>query len=161
MTRNLKPERNFHPADSDISFFCYTPVEEGKIVVIKKWPTGGNLDDPNAEVGPVTAVTDTPAGVMVQQVVAAPAPGYVRDMSDFEVIEVGSKVCVYKHGWFVTRCIDAAAKADAALGGKAAYFNAQGYFTTTTGSARVGTFQSAADADGYARVFIDIPAFGR
>jgi len=68
-------------------------------------------------------------------------------MSDFETIMVGSKVAVYKDGWCYTRCISAGA--DPVLGGKAAYYDADGYFTTVAGSPSVGIFQSERDANGY------------
>jgi len=51
--------------------------------------------------------------------------------------------------------------ADAVLGGKPAYYDANGYFTTVAGSPCVGTFQSERDNGGYARVYIDIPTYGR
>jgi hypothetical protein len=161
MVRNLFPDRNFHPADSDISFFCYTPCKEGAIVCVYDFPTGALLDDPGAEVGPPqgTLADTIPAGIMQQEVIEFDNTRMSMDMSDDEVILVGSKVGVYKKGWFVTRCI--AAAADPVLKSKPAYYDINGDFTTAAGSPCVGTFQSNRDANGYARVFIDIPTYGR
>jgi len=161
MARNLKPERNFHPSSSDISFYCYTPVKDGTIVCVYNWPNGGLLDDPHAEVGPPQGVlaNTVPAGLIMQEVIEYDNTRMTRDMSDFEVIMVGSKVAVYKDGWCVDRCISAGA--DPVLAGKPAYYDADGYFTTVAGSPCVGTFQSERDADGYARVYVSIPAYGR
>lgn len=171
MAKNLLPERNFHPADSDISFYCYTPCKDGTVVCVYSRPVGANLDDSNAEVGPpreAVLANNIPAGVIVQEFVELDNTRYSRDMSDFEVMMVGNKACVYKEGWFVTRCItpDAGSTTTAVdvarpgvLGDKPAYFDANGYFTTLPGSVRVGTFHSERDANGYARVQIDIPRY--
>jgi hypothetical protein len=51
--------------------------------------------------------------------------------------------------------------AHASLAGKPAYYDANGCFTTVAGSPCVGTFQSERDADGFARVYVDVPAYGR
>jgi hypothetical protein len=161
MVRNLLPERNFHPKDSDISFYCYTPAKDGTIVCVYSWPNGALLDDPNAEVGPPqgTLADTIPAGVILQEFIEFDNTRFSRDMSDFEVMMVGNKAAVYKNGWCVTRCI--AASADPVLSGKPAYYDINGYFTTVAGSVCVGTFQSERNADGYARVYVDIPTYGR
>ena len=161
MPRNLLPERNFHPASSDISYYCYTPCEDGTIVCIYNNPVGAALDDPNAEVGPPqgTLADTIPAGVILQAFVEYDNTRYSRDMSDFEAMMVGNKAAVYHHGWCVTRCIDPAA--DPVLSNKPAYYNMNGYFTTVAGSPCVGTFQSERDANGFARVYVEIPAYGR
>jgi hypothetical protein len=161
MVRNLLPERNFHPSGSEIGFFCYTPCKEGTIVCVYKFPTGAIWDDPSAQVGPPQgALANTiPAGVMQQEVIEFDNTRMSMDMSDDERIMVGSKVGIETKGWFYTRCL--AASADPVLGGKPAYYDMNGYFTTATGSPCVGTFQSERDANGYARVAIDISTFGR
>jgi hypothetical protein len=154
MVRNLLPDRNFHPNSSDISFYCNVPCKDGTIVCVYGWPNGALLDDPNAEVGPPqgTLANTIPAGLIMQEVIEFDNTRMSRDMSDFEVVMVGSKVAVYKDGWACTRCISAGAAAS--LAGKPAHYDANGYFTTETGSPRVGTFQSERDANGYARVYI-------
>jgi len=164
MVRNLLPERNFHPKDSDIRFYCYTPCKDGTIVCVYSWPTGALWDDPNAEVGPPTGgaaglAATIPAGMIQQEFVEYDNTRYTRDMSDFEVMMVGNKAAVYKNGYFHTRCISALA--DPELGGKPAYYDENGYFTTNPGSVCVGTFQSERDANGFACVYIDIPTHGR
>jgi hypothetical protein len=161
MVRNLLPERNFHPKDSDIRFYCHTPCKDGTMVCIRSFPTGALWDDPNAEVGPPQgALANTiPAGIMQQEVIEFDNTRMSMDMSDGEIVMVGSKVGVYKSGYCYTRCI--AAGAAPVLGGKPAYYDADGYFTTATGSPCVGTFQSERDARGYACVNLDIPTYGR
>jgi len=164
MVRNLLPEMNFHPNSSDISFYCYTPCKDGTMVCVRGWPTGSLWDDPNAEVGPPQGVlADTiPAGLIMQEVVEYDNTRMSRDMSDFEVIMVGSKVAVYTKGYANTKCI--ADPIGTLLAGKPAYYDINGYFTTVggpTGSPCVGTFQSERDANGFARVYIDVPMSGR
>jgi len=160
MARNLLPEMNFHPNSSDISFYCYTPCKDGTMVCVRGWPTGSLWDDPNAEVGPPqgTLATTVPAGLIMQEVVEYDNTRMSRDMSDFEVVMVGSKVAVYTKGYANTRCISAPA---GPLAGSPAYYDADGYFTTVAGSPCVGTFQSDRDANGFARVYIDVPMAGR
>jgi hypothetical protein len=161
MVRNLLPERKFHPSSSDISFFCYTPCMDGTIVCVYNWPEAASWDDPNAEVGPPrgTLGQTVPAGVIQQQFVEYDNTRYSRDMSDFELMMVGNKAAVYKDGYCNTRCVAADASMD--LAGKPAYYDINGYFTDTPGSPCVGTFQSNRNVNGFVRVFVDIPAYGR
>ena len=139
------------------SFHC----EFGIYVHLYSWPNGGLLDDPNAEVGPPqgTLADTVPAGLIMQEVIEFDNTRSSQDMSDFEKVMAGSKLAVYSKGWCVTRCISSLAHAS--LAGKPAYYDANGYFTTVSGSPCVGTFQSERDADGFARVYVDVPAFGR
>ena len=161
MVRNVLPERNFHPNSSDISFYCYTPAKDGTVVCVRGYPNGGQWDDPNAEVGPPqgTLSATIPAGVIMQEVIEYDNTRMSRDMSDFEVVEVGSKVGTYSDGYFCTRCI--AASADPSLAGKPAYYDIDGYFTTATGSPRIGTFQGERDANGFVRVWINRCTYSR
>ena len=172
MVRNLLPERNFHPSGSEITFYIYTPAKDGTIVVVYSWPTGALLDDPNAEVGPPVAplAECIPAGIIMQEFIEFDNTRFSRDMSDFEIQMVGNKVALETKGWCHTRCITPDAGTvgatapftnDGTLSGKPAYFDINGYFTTQPGSVCVGTFQSERDAGGYARVYVDIPTFGR
>ncbi len=161
--RNLKPDMNFDPHSSDISFFAYTPVVDGRIVCISGFPTGGNLDDPNAEISApnVTPQFGTdglagtiPAGIVMQETIAYDNTRMACDMSDFELRPTGIKAAVYCDGWCVTRCIKAGEDLTT-IAGKPAYYDELGNFTTATGSPRVGTFQSNGDPDGYVRVWIN------
>jgi hypothetical protein len=163
MVRNLLPERNFHPSSSDISFYCYTPCKDGTIVCVRSWPTGSLWDDPNAEVGPPqgTLADTIPAGLIMQEVIEYDNTRMSMDMSDFEVVMVGSKVAVYKDGYCNTRCLASDAASAVSIAGKPAYYDENGYFTLANDSPCVGTFQSEKDANGYARVYIDIPTYGR
>ena len=182
MNRNLLPERNFHPGDGDISFYCNTPCINGTMVCVYSWPAGALLDDPGAEVGPpVGPLNQTvPAGIIVQGFVEFDNTRMTMDMSDFEMVMVGSKANFYKHGWCVPRTIAANAGSTAAtqdqgaaagkLAGKALYYDDQGFWTTigqgqgaagASGSVCVGTFQSERDANGFARIFLDVPTYGR
>ena len=155
MVRNLLPEMNFHPNSSDISFYCYEPILDGTMACIKSFPTGSLWDDPGAVVGPPSGnLAETiPAGLVMQEVIEYDNTRLSRDMSDFEVVMVGSKVAVYRGGYAHTRCISATA--DVVLANKPAYYDADGFFTTQAGSKRVGTFQSERDANGFARVYIN------
>jgi hypothetical protein len=118
---------------SEIGFYCYTPCKEGTIVCVYQFPTGATWDDPQAQVGPPqgTLANTIPAGVMQQEVIEFDNTRMSMDMSDDERIMVGSKVGIETKGWFYTRCL--AASADPVLGGKPAYYDMDGYFTTTDG----------------------------
>ena len=161
MARNLLPERNIHPGGDEIRYYCYTPALDGRIVCVYSNFTGAAWDDPNAEVGPPqgTLAECIPAGCLFQEVIEFDNTRYSRDMSDFEIIIVGSKVNTVHRGWYHTRCI--AADADASLANKPAYFDINGDHTTTAGSVCIGSFLGERDANGFACVAIDIPRMGR
>lgn len=157
MKQLILPERNFHPVSSDISFFAYTPIKQGALVCYLGYPIGANLDDPNAEVGlPTGALADSrPAGIIVQHVIDYDDTRFTFDTSDFSVCKVGKKIGVYTLGWYVTCNIDEGA--DEQLAGKPAYYTLNGDWTTVAGSPRAGTFESERDADGFARVYVNVP----
>lgn len=156
MTRNLLPERNVHPADSDMRFYINTPVLDGSFVCIYKQPEAGLLDDPNAEVGPpVGTLADTiPGGLIDQEVIEFDNTRYSRDMSDDDVIMTGSKAPMFIGGTWNTRCV--AATASAQLANKTLYYDAAGFFTDAAGSPPIGTFGSDRNANGYVTVHLKV-----
>ena len=168
MVRNLKPDTSHAPHSSDISFFAYTPVVDGRMVCVVGFPNGANLDDPNSEVAaPMNTpqfaagglAATIPAGIITQETIDYDNTRFARDHSDFELRQKGIKIATFSDGWWITRCIAAAARAATnnltTIAGMPAYYDDIGDFTTVPGSKRIGTFQSNGDPDGFVRVWID------
>jgi len=153
----LKPDRVEHL--TDLSFFMNETGERGKIVTydVAAAASGSAMDDSNAKVhkptGLIAADYQKPAGLLLNDVVNL---DLTRQHINFHKDEVqkGSKVLLLKRGTVVTNNVSGSPTA--ANIGATLYFNQDGELTTATGSTAVGRLISIKDADGYAKVDIDI-----
>ena len=147
----LKTTRITVPDGDDISNCMNEVAERGIIVIRDTSSTGlGNLDDPNSVVSVPTGTNGTPVGILTNDVVSKDLTQTHLNAHKDEV-QVGGKVCVNKLGTWQTNKIKSG---DTPVPGDPAHYGADGEFTTTTTSTKVGTFTSALDADGYAVVDI-------
>ena len=145
----LKPDRVEHL--TDLSFFMDETATRGQIVTHSSDGSGASMDDANAKVIKATGVSDNPAGLLLNDVVDI---DLTRQHINFAKDEVqkGGKVLLLRRGTVVTDNIDGATPS----AGDKAYFDTQARLTTTASSAQIGRFLSAKDADGYAKVEINI-----
>jgi len=150
----LKPGRQVVQGDSDISFFMDAVQERGGIVVFDgSGGVGTSFDDPDALVAvPTVATGNQPAGLLANDVVDVDLTRYKLNEHKDEV-QKGSKVALYRKGQVTTNMLAAGATPAA---GVPAHYASGGLLTHTTTSARVGTFLSRVDEDGYVKVEISL-----
>ena len=149
----LRPDRNEHL--TDLSFFMNETAERGIIVVHSTGGSGAAMDDSNAKViAPATTVSGkNPAGLLLNDVVN---PDLTRQHINFHKDEVqqGNKVLLLRRGTVVTAQISGTPRV-----GANAYFVVGGTISASNQdsvSTQVGRFLSVKDADGYAKVEINI-----
>ena len=146
----LKPDRI--EAYTDISFFMNETAERGGIVVHNTTGSGVSMDDANALVVYPTGTNGSPAGLLLNDVVDLDLTRQHINWHRDEV-QIGSKVTLLRQGQVTTDVIATGVTVGA---GDNAYFAADGELTNASGSVKVGRFLSAKDADGYAKVDINI-----
>ena len=144
----LKPDRVEHL--TDLSFFMDEIGTRGQIVTHSSDGSGASMDDANAKVIKATATGQNPAGLLLNDVVDI---DLTRQHINFAKDEVqkGGKVLLLRRGTVVT---DNVAGTPAA--GAKAYFTTDAKITSAAGSVQIGRFLSAEDADGYAKVEINL-----
>ena len=144
----LKPDRVENL--TDLSFFMDEIGTRGQIVTHSSDSSGASMDDANAKVIKATATGQNPAGLLLNDVVDI---DLTRQHINFAKDEVqkGGKVLLLRRGTVVT---DNVAGTPAA--GAKAYFTTDAKITSAAGSVQIGRFLSAEDADGYAKVEINI-----
>jgi hypothetical protein len=142
---------------TDISFFMNTTAERGGIAGIAVAGTAGSgvsMDDANAVVAYVAAVSGTrPIGVLLNDVVNLDLTRQHINWHKDEV-QVGGKVTLLRIGQVTT---DRLVGGITPTAGTPAYVGANGLIgTSSTNSVQIGTFLSGKDADGYAKVSVNI-----
>lgn len=150
----LKPDRV--ELLTDISFFMNTTAERGGVVSVVTATTGVgvSMDDANAVVEYATSATDAkPVGVLLNDVVDLDLTrqhiNWYRDE-----VQRGGKVTILRQGQVTTNKIVSGATPSA---GVDAYVGASGLIGTSSSNAvKVGQFLSAKDADGYAKVSVNL-----
>jgi hypothetical protein len=144
---------------TDISFFMNATATRGGIVVFSTSGSGVSMDDGRAVVAyPSTTSSGTnPGGLLLNDVVNYDLTRQHINWHKDEV-QVGSKVTLLRRGQVTTNNITGTPTA-----GNPAYYDATGNLTSTASGqfvggafVPVGTFLSAKDADGYAKVDINI-----
>lgn len=149
----LKPDRNFDRARSEISYYMGEVAEQGILV---SYPTGDvlppGLDDKDQYAVIPADDTVVPLGILLDNVVDKDLTDCAPNKSRREV-QVNNKVEIVRAGWFVT---DQLEDGIAPAPGDDMYFIAGGLFSTTAGSAVVGKFESTVDANGFARVYVQL-----
>jgi hypothetical protein len=180
----LKPDR--HVIEDDISFFYASSLlntstdARGGVVVATGTagtaPSGAAMDQSDNQVKYVaTPSGHSPMGMLLVDVVNIDLTRQILNPYKSES-QVGDKVVLMRKGWAVTNSLDSTT--GTVTQGAGAYVGPSGNLTAdpgalvATGSAtwaaqgaafktefpRVGTFLSKVDEDGYAKVYIDIPA---
>lgn len=146
---------------TDISFFMNTTGTRGGVVSFSSSGSGVSMDDANAVVAYPGSNSSgiNPAGLLLNDVVNYDLTRQHINWHKDEV-QIGSKVTLLRRGQVTTNNIVAGVSPSA---GNPAYVGASGNLTTATSGqfvggafVPVGTFLSAKDADGYAKVDINI-----
>lgn len=157
----LKSDR--YELQTDISFFCDTVLDRGVVVVYQDGTgTGAAMDQGVAVVAAEAADSaSVPAGILLNDVVNKDLTRTHLNQHKDEV-QKGGKVTVLRKGYVVTNAIetgvtpavgDVAYLSDGTSGSEVGYLsNAAG-----TNGKVVGRFLSAKDADGYAKVEVNLP----
>tara|TARA_B100000809_G_scaffold242779_1_gene267181 strand:+ start:386 stop:847 length:462 start_codon:yes stop_codon:yes gene_type:complete len=150
----LRPDRNEHL--TDLSFFMNETAERGILVVASTQGSGAAMDDSSAAVKIGTAVaraTDAPVGLLLNDVVNLDLTrqhiNYAKDE-----MQKGGKVLLMRVGTVTTDQISGAITM-----GDPAHFMGAGQLcsaTANSNSAVIGRWLSKKDADGYAKVAINI-----
>jgi hypothetical protein len=144
-------------AYTDISYFCNdTTAERGGIMVHGTGVAGSGaaMDDSNAVVTYAALPSGrAPAGLLLNDVVSLDLTRQHINWHRDEV-QTGSKVALLRQGQVLTNLIVAGTTVGP---GSGAYVGASGLLTSVTSpGVKVGTFLSARDADGYAKVDINL-----
>ena len=145
----LRPDRNEHL--TDLSFFMNETAERGVIVTAATQGSGAAMDDSAAAVNIANSTSDKPVGLLLNDVVNL---DLTRQHINFAKDEVqqGGKVLLLRVGTVTTDQISGSITM-----GAAAHFMSDGTLATgSTASIQVGRFLSKKDADGYAKVAINI-----
>lgn len=139
---------------TDISYFMTTTAERGGVVSAVTSGSGVSMDDANAVVAyAANASGAKPLGVLLNDVVDLDLTRQHINWHKDEV-QVGGKVTVLRQGQVTTNQLVAAINPSA---GAPAYVGNSGLIgTSSTNAVQIGSFLSAKDADGYAKVSVNI-----
>ena len=147
----LRPDRNEHL--TDLSFFMNETAERGVIVTAATQGSGAAMDDSSAAVKVAAAEGEKPVGLLLSDVVNLDLTrqhiNYAKDE-----MQKGGKVLLLRVGTVTTDQISGSITL-----GDAAHFDAAGQLTSATASSasiQIGRWISKKDADGYAKVAINI-----
>tara|TARA_R110000822_G_scaffold296698_1_gene419171 strand:- start:2137 stop:2592 length:456 start_codon:yes stop_codon:yes gene_type:complete len=145
----LKPDRVEHL--TDLSFFLNEVAERGQFLIVSTAGSGAAMDDSTAKAAIATG-SGKPLGLLLNDVVDL---DLTRQHINFAKDEVqkGSKVLILRRGTVVTNKIETGISP---AGGDIAYYKSDGELTTDVDSTPVGQFLSSKDADGYAKVEINV-----
>jgi hypothetical protein len=159
----LKSDR--YELQTDISFFCNTALDRGLVVVYNTGTgTGAAMDQGAAVVVAEDGDTNSvPAGFLLNDVVDKDLTRTHLNQHKDEV-QKGGKVTILRKGYVVTNAIESSLSPDVVVG-DVAYLSDNtsgsevGYLSNDAGSNGkvVGRFLSAKDADGYAKVEVNLP----
>jgi len=146
----LKPDRIEHL--TDISFFMNTTAERGGVASVVTGGVGVSMDDADAVVAYATAASGAkPMGVLLNDVVNLDLTRQHINWHKDEM-QVGGKVTLLRVGQVTTNLVNGNPSA-----GDPAYVGPSGTVSTTsTNAVKIGTFLSGKDADGYAKVSVNI-----
>lgn len=148
----LKPDRI--ELMTDVSFFMNTTAERGGVVSVVTAGSGVSMDDASAVVAYAATVSGSkPVGVLLNDVVDLDLTrqhiNWYRDE-----VQKGGKVTVLRQGQVTTDRIVSGANPSA---GDDAYVGVSGLIgTSSTNSVKIGQFLSSTDADGYAKVSVNL-----
>lgn len=139
---------------TDVSFFMNTTAERGGVVSAVTSGSGVAMDDANAVVAYAAAVSGSkPVGVLLNDVVNLDLTRQHINWHKDEV-QIGGKVTVLRVGQVTT---DRLVSGISPTTGTDAYVGVSGLIgTSSTNAVKVGQFLSSVDADGYAKVSVNI-----
>lgn len=148
----LKPDRV--ELLTDVSFFMNTTATRGGVVSAVTAGSGVSMDDASAVVAYAAAVSGSkPLGILLNDVVDLDLTRQHINWYKDEV-QKGGKVTLLRQGQVTTNMIVASANPSA---GDDAYVGVSGLVgTSSTNSVKIGQFLSAKDADGYAKVSVNL-----
>jgi len=158
----LRPDRNEHL--TDLSYFMNETAERGVVVVHDTGGSGAAMDDSSAKVKKPTGTVSgqSPAGLLLNDVVNLDLTRQHLNYAKDEV-QQGSKVLLLRRGTVVTDQVSGTPTI-----GADAFLCAAGTISATaqngvtlnanggTATPKVGKFLSIKDADGFAKVDINI-----
>lgn len=146
----LKPDRI--ELLTDVSFFMTSTAERGGVVSVVTGGSGVSMDDGNAVVGYAATVSGSkPVGVLLNDVVNLDLTRQHINWHKDEV-QVGGKVTLLRQGQVTTNKVTGSPAA-----GTDAYVGVSGLIgTSSTNAVKIGQFLSSVDADGYAKVSVNI-----
>jgi len=153
----LKSDR--YELQTDISFFCNSELTRGQVVVMNDGTgTGAAMDQGVAVVKAEAGDSDSvPAGILLNDVVDKDLTRTHLNQHKDEV-QKGGKVTVLRKGYVVTNDIETGV--NPAVGAPAYLSAAEAGKLATAGATEnllVGRFLSGKDADGYAKVEVNLP----
>jgi len=146
----LKPDRI--ELLTDVSFFMNTTAERGGVACVTTGGSGISMDDANAVVAYAATVSGSkPVGVLLNDVVNIDLTRQHINWHKDEV-QLGGKVTLLRNGQVTTNRVTGSPSA-----GVDAYVGVSGLIgTSSTNSVKIGQFLSAVDADGYAKVSVNL-----
>jgi len=147
----LRPTRNEHL--TDLSFFMDEVAERGLMCVASTQGSGAAMDQSAAAVKVASALSDEPVGLLLNDMVNLDLTRQHINYAQDEM-QKGGKVLLLRAGFVVTDQISGAITL-----GEAAHFVPGGSFCSATASShsdQVGRWLSKKDADGYAKIQINI-----
>jgi len=159
----LKADR--YEESTDISFFynAGTATRGGVVVLDAANASGAAMDQGENKVKYSTAAnTDVPVGVLLNDVVNKDLTRTHLNQYKDEV-QKGGKVTVLTRGWVLTSNVTGTPSAgdvaylDEITAGNVGNASDLGY---SSGVMAVGRFMSAKDADGYAKLYVNLPNLG-
>ncbi len=148
----LKGDR--HELDTEVTYFMNETASKGVVVSVNTQGSGSAMDS-SAALATVAANASgaAPLGVLLNDVVDIDQTRQHLNWHKDEV-QKGGKVTILTKGFIVTDKISGNPTA-----GGTAYLANSGLISTTqaTGASAVGRFLSTKDADGYAKVSVNLP----
>ena len=146
----LKPDRI--ELLTDVSFFMNTTAERGGVACVVTGASGVAMDDATAVVAYAATVSGSkPIGVLLNDVVNIDLTRQHINWHKDEV-QLGGKVTLLRQGQVTTNKVTGSPAA-----GVDAYVGASGLVgTSSTNSVKIGTFLSSVDADGYAKLSVNL-----
>ena len=139
---------------TDVSFFMNTTATRGGVVSVNVATSGVgvSMDDANAVVAYAAAASGSlPVGILLNDVVNIDLTKQHINWHKDEV-QVGGKVTILRNGQVTTNFLAGTPSA-----GAKAYVGANGTIgTSSTNAVEIGQFLSATDADGYAKVSVNL-----
>jgi hypothetical protein len=139
---------------TDVSFFMNTTATRGGVVSVNVATSGVgvSMDDANAVVAYAAAASGSlPVGILLNDVVNIDLTKQHINWHKDEV-QVGGKVTLLRNGQVTTNFL-----AGTPAAGAKAYVGANGTIgTSSTNAVQIGQFLSATDADGYAKVSVNL-----
>ena len=139
---------------TNIEFYLNEVAEPGVIACYDTSGSGVALDHADNQLTIAAAASGAkPAGLLLTETVDVDETVYVLPRYR-DITNIGNKVCLLQKGWVVTDKVNGTVAA-----GDTAILDASGFIKSGTAGAgvqAVGTFKSAKDEDGFAKVYIDL-----